>query len=64
MPGCIATGKTVNLTLHALREALAMHFSAMHDDDELVPDPATLVTYLEAETPGENLAAHASPARR
>ena len=55
VPGCVATGKTVNQTLSALREALAMHFEAMRDDDETVPDPQTLVTYLEVPTQAEGI---------
>jgi predicted RNase H-like HicB family nuclease len=53
VPGCIAAGKTVEETLSLLREALAMHFEAMSNDGEKIPDPDSLVTYLDVETPAE-----------
>ena len=30
-----------------------MHFDAMNDDGETIPDPDSLVTYLDVETPAE-----------
>ena len=62
VPGCIAAGKTVEETLSLLREALAMHFDAMNDDGETIPDPDSLVTYLEVETPAER--ATSTPTKR
>jgi predicted RNase H-like HicB family nuclease len=53
VPGCIAAGKTVEETLSLLREALVMHFDAMNNDGETIPDPDSLVTYLDVETPAE-----------
>jgi len=53
VPGCIAAGKTVEETLDLLREALVMHFDAMSSDGEKIPDPESLVTYVEVETPAE-----------
>ena len=42
VPGCVAGGKTVEETLSLLREALVMHFNAMNDDGEIIPDPDSL----------------------
>ena len=58
VPGCIAAGKTVEQTLSLLREALVMHFDAMNDDKETIPDPDSLVTYLDVETPAERATAN------
>jgi predicted RNase H-like HicB family nuclease len=56
VPGCIAAGKTVEETLSLLRDALVMHFDAMRSDGEKIPDPGSLVTYIEVETPAERAA--------
>jgi len=53
VPGCIAAGKTVEETLSLLREALIMHFHAMSNDGETIPNPDSLVTYFDVETPAE-----------
>ncbi|HET6250721.1 MAG TPA: type II toxin-antitoxin system HicB family antitoxin [Tepidisphaeraceae bacterium] len=47
VPGCIATGKTVQQTLSSLREALEFHFEGMREDGEKIPDPETLVDYID-----------------
>ena len=50
VPGCVATGKSVHDTLANLRAALAMHFEAMRAAGEPIPDPQTLVDYVEVST--------------
>jgi predicted RNase H-like HicB family nuclease len=47
VPGCISTGKSVAQTLSNLREAMAMHFQGLIEDGESIPDPSTLVDYLD-----------------
>jgi predicted RNase H-like HicB family nuclease len=49
--GCVAAGKTVQETLDLLREALRMHFEAMRDDGELIPDPVSLCDYVDVDIP-------------
>lgn len=61
VPGCIATGKTVQQTMDNLREALAMHFESMREQGEPLPDPQTLVDYLDADL---SAGVPSSPARR
>lgn len=51
VPGCIATGATVQDTLNNLGGALALHFAAMRRDGDPIPDPKTLVDYIDAELP-------------
>jgi len=47
VPGCISTGKTVQETLNNLREALEFHFEGMREDGDKIPDPETLVDYID-----------------
>ena len=51
VPGCIATGPTVQETMNNLREALALHFKTMRAEGDPIPDPQTLVDYIDAELP-------------
>lgn len=41
LPGCVATGATVEATVTAIREAMAFHLEAMKRDGDPVPPPAT-----------------------
>jgi predicted RNase H-like HicB family nuclease len=47
VPGCVSTGKTVAQTLSNLREAMAMHIQGLIEDGDSIPDPTTLVDYLD-----------------
>ena len=49
--GCVAAGKTVQETLDLLRDALRMHFEAMCEDGEPIPDPLSLCDYVDVEIP-------------
>ena len=51
LPGCIATGDTVQQTLDNLRDAAAMHVEAMIEDHDPVPDPVSLVDYIDISIP-------------
>lgn len=51
VPGCIATGKTVALTLRAIRDALEFHFEGMAQDGLLIPDPTSVTEYVEVRLP-------------
>ena len=51
VPGCIATGKTVQETVNRLREALAMHFEDMVQRGEQIPDPETIVDHIDVALP-------------
>ncbi len=39
LPGCVATGATIEETVRLIREAMALHLSAMRRDGEPVPAP-------------------------
>ncbi|MGE5611302.1 MAG: type II toxin-antitoxin system HicB family antitoxin [Bacillota bacterium] len=51
LPGCVATGKTVQATLSAIREAIEFHIAGLVEDRQPVPDPTTLVDYVEVDIP-------------
>jgi predicted RNase H-like HicB family nuclease len=48
LPGCVATGKTVDETLSNMREAIAFHLDGMREDGLPVPPPSSLCEYVEA----------------
>ena len=47
LPGCVATGRTVEETERRLREAIEIHVQGMREDGLFVPEPSSQVTYLE-----------------
>ncbi|MGA2066571.1 MAG: type II toxin-antitoxin system HicB family antitoxin [Thermoguttaceae bacterium] len=47
LPGCIATGATVEETEQLLREAIALHIEGMREDGLPIPEPSSVVDYLE-----------------
>ena len=52
LPGCVATGATVEKTESLLREAIQLHLDGMREDGIPIPDPSSVVEYLELETSG------------
>ena len=49
LPGCVATGATVEETERLLREAIALHLEGMKEDGIPIPEPSSVVDYLEME---------------
>jgi predicted RNase H-like HicB family nuclease len=49
LPGCVATGATVEETEQLLHEAIALHLSGMREDGIPIPEPSSVVDYLEME---------------
>ena len=47
LPGCVAIGETVAETERLLREAIALHVAGMRDDGLPVPEPSSVVDYVE-----------------
>ena len=47
LPGCIATGATVEETESLLREAIELHLEGMREDGLPIPQPTSVVEYLE-----------------
>jgi predicted RNase H-like HicB family nuclease len=47
LPGCIATGKTLDEVKRLMREAIAFHIEGLKEDGLLIPKPTTLCEYVE-----------------
>jgi predicted RNase H-like HicB family nuclease len=47
LPGCVATGATVEEAEVLLREAIELHLEGMREDGLSIPEPASVVEYLE-----------------
>jgi predicted RNase H-like HicB family nuclease len=45
--GCVATGKTIEVTLTNMKEALSFHIVGMLESGEKMPIPKSLNYYLE-----------------
>jgi len=46
LPGCVATGATVAETESMLRDAIDMHLEGLREDGLQIPEPASVVEYL------------------
>lgn len=47
LPGCVATGATVEETESQIREAIAFHLDGMREDGIAIPHPESRVEYVE-----------------
>ena len=47
LPGCVATGKTVEETEQQIREAIEFHIRGLREDGLAIPDPSSQVDYVE-----------------
>jgi predicted RNase H-like HicB family nuclease len=47
LPGCVATGASVEETERLLREAITLHLEGMKEDGLPIPEPSSVVDYLE-----------------
>jgi predicted RNase H-like HicB family nuclease len=48
IPGCIATGDTIEETLENMREALIFHLETISEEGEPLPNPRGVQSYLNA----------------
>ena len=48
LPGCIVTGKTLKEIKQLMREAVELHLRGMREDGLPIPEPTSLVEYVEA----------------
>ena len=53
LPGCVATGATVEATEKLLREAVQLHLEGMKEDGIPIPKPSSQVDYVDVPVPGE-----------
>ena len=47
LPGCIATGATVEETEASIRDAIELHLEGMRQDGTPIPQPSSRVEYVE-----------------
>lgn len=47
LPGCIATGATIEEAEKSIREAIAFHLDGMREDGTPIPPPTSRVEYVE-----------------
>jgi len=47
LPGCIATGSTIEETERKIREAIELHIEGMMEDGLPIPQPTSTVQYIE-----------------
>jgi predicted RNase H-like HicB family nuclease len=55
LPGCVATGKTVETALRRIREAMRMHLELMKESGEPIPTPRKRIEFAIDEQSGEEL---------
>jgi predicted RNase H-like HicB family nuclease len=48
LPGCVATGPSVQAVEHELREAIRFHVAGLKEDGLAVPEPTSIADYVEA----------------
>lgn len=48
LPGCVATGATVEVTEARIREAIRFHIEGLEEDGLPVPAPSAIADYLDA----------------
>ena len=47
LPGCVATGTTVEETESQIREAIEFHLDGLREDGAAIPQPASRVEYVD-----------------
>lgn len=47
LPGCTATGSTIEETEREIREAIELHIEGMVEDGLSIPQPTSIVQYIE-----------------
>jgi Uncharacterized conserved protein len=48
LPGCVATGETIEEVRERMREAIELHLAGMREDGLPIPEPTSLADYVEA----------------
>ena len=48
LPGCVATGSTLEEVRERMQEAIELHLAGMREDGVPIPKPTTLADYIEA----------------
>ena len=47
LPGCVATGQSIEETEQQIREAIDLHLRGMREDGLPIPEPSSSVDYVD-----------------
>ncbi len=47
LPGCIAAGDTKEEVKQLIQEAIELHIEALKEDGEPVPDPSSIIEFID-----------------
>jgi len=47
LPGCVATGSTIEVTLARMKEAILFHIQGLKKEGHAIPEPSTEIEYIE-----------------
>jgi predicted RNase H-like HicB family nuclease len=47
LPGCVATGTSIDEVQREIREAIELHLEGMREDGDPIPPPSSSVQYVE-----------------
>jgi predicted RNase H-like HicB family nuclease len=47
LPGCVATGASIDEVQREIREAIELHLEGMREDGDPIPPPSSSVQYVE-----------------
>ena len=47
LPGCVATGTSIDEVQREMREAIELHLEGMREDGDPIPQPSSSVQYVE-----------------
>jgi len=47
LPGCVATGETVDEALANMRTAIIVHLKGMREDGLVIPEPSSTTRYID-----------------
>jgi predicted RNase H-like HicB family nuclease len=47
LPGCVATGATIEETEAQIRQAIEFHIAGLREDGDPVPEPSSRVDYVD-----------------
>ena len=47
LPGCVATGKTIEEVGNEIRSAMQFHLKGLKEDGQAIPQPSSAVEYIE-----------------
>ena len=48
LPGCVATGETIDELRQRMTKAIELHLQGMREDGLPIPEPTSLADYVEA----------------